>query len=133
MKKIFLIVFLLSVSFAIYKYGFLKSNNPDSSKSIQTTNKIKVKQKIGNDKTTFYQLYEIEGNQTALDLLKQSSSVVTKGGRENAYVIEINGRKADDSKKEFWSFYVNGKMSLVGAGSYLLKNGDKIEWKIETY
>ncbi len=44
----------------------------------------------------------------------------------------IEGRAAN-SEKEFWSFYVNGKQAETGAGSYILKNNDTIEWKIEAY
>ena len=47
--------------------------------------------------------------------------------------FKINGRRVDDRKNEYWAFYLNGKMAQIGAGSYQLKNGDKIEWKIETY
>ena len=60
----------------------------------------------------------------------------TKGEEANAFVTQINGypalRKAS-VPREFWAFYINGKMSNVGAGSYKLKDGDKIEWKIERY
>jgi|SRR3989339_1067941 len=70
---------------------------------------------------------------TALDLLSLLTDVKTQGKGANAFVIEINNRKTDSSKKEFWAFYVNGKQAEVGAGSYILKEGDKILWKIETY
>ncbi|HEX7543137.1 MAG TPA: DUF4430 domain-containing protein, partial [Patescibacteria group bacterium] len=76
---------------------------------------------------------EIISGKTALDLTKEKAKVVTKGEGVNAYVIEINGKLAEDSKKEFWAFYVNDKIAEVGAGSYKLKDGDKIEWKIEKY
>ncbi len=77
--------------------------------------------------------HQIDINQTALDLLKQTESPVTVGEKENAYVVGINGIKADQEKKEFWSFYVNDKLASVGAGSYKLKDRDKIERKIENY
>ena len=56
-----------------------------------------------------------------------------RGEGKNAYVTGINGREADTKKKEYWAFYVNGKPATVGAGSYILKQADKIEWKIENY
>jgi Tfp pilus assembly major pilin PilA len=70
---------------------------------------------------------------TALDLLKQTTNLVVQGEGELAFVTQIGSRKADDSKKEFWAFYVNGKQAETGAGSYQLQQGDHIEWKIETY
>jgi hypothetical protein len=74
----------------------------------------------------------VEGK-TALDLLSSRAAIQIKGEGANAFVVAINGRVADDSKKEFWSFYVNGEQSQVGAGGYTTKSGDKILWKIETY
>jgi hypothetical protein len=70
---------------------------------------------------------------TALDLLKQTNNLVVKGEGELAFVTQIGSRKADDSKKEFWAFYVNGKQAEISPGSYQLQQGDHIEWKIETY
>ena len=76
---------------------------------------------------------EIISGKTALDLTKEKASVKIKGEGVNAYVTEINRQETLNSKKEYWAFYVNGKMAEVGAGSYQLKDGDKIEWKIEKY
>ena len=76
---------------------------------------------------------EIEDGRTALDLTKKMVSVITSGEGSNAFVTAINNRLADNNKKEFWELLVNGQSSQVGAGSYILKMGDKIEWKISTY
>ena len=75
----------------------------------------------------------MEEGKTALDLTKQVAKVETKGEGQNAFVISINGKAANSAKKEFWEFLVNGKSAEVGAGSYQLKDGDKIEWRISTY
>ncbi|MBI3290536.1 DUF4430 domain-containing protein [Candidatus Microgenomates bacterium] len=77
-----------------------------------------------------YITYEGKDGQTALSLLYVGNYVATA---EGGFVTEINGRKADLDKKEFWAFYVNEEMAQVGAADYMTKNGDKIEWKIETY
>lgn len=75
----------------------------------------------------------VEGK-TALELLKaKDPQAQTKGDGANAFVTTINGYTASDTKKEYWAFYVNGKMSEVGAGSYATKAGDQIEWKLATY
>jgi hypothetical protein len=78
--------------------------------------------------------YQGVDGKTALELLKaKDPKVVTKGEGANAYVTTVNGYTASDTKKEYWSFLVNGKMSEVGAGSYITKSTDQIEWKIATY
>ena len=76
---------------------------------------------------------EIISGKTALDLTKEKASVQIKGEGTNAYVTEINGQEALNAKKEYWAFYVNGEIAEIGAGSYQLKEGDRIEWRIEKY
>lgn len=100
-----------------------------------TVNVIKVSETInsGEDTTKVYISKEVVEGKTALDLLQKTTKIQTKGEGKNAFITEINGRHADDSKREFWAFYVNGKQAEVGAGSYVIKNNDEIEWKIETY
>lgn len=70
---------------------------------------------------------------TALDLMRQVAQIKTNGDGISAFVTEINGQTADESQKEFWAFYVNGKQAEVGAGSYVLKDKDQVEWKIEHF
>ena len=76
---------------------------------------------------------KIKSGTTALDLLKQTTKIGTKGDGVNAYVVTINNRTASNTDKEFWAFYVNGKPETVGAGSYKLMPNDKILWKIEKF
>lgn len=66
----------------------------------------------------------------ALTLLKQTAPVEQDN---TGMVVSINNRKAETEKKEFWSFFVNGKMADVGPADYITKNGDHIEWRIQTY
>ena len=70
---------------------------------------------------------------TALELLTAKATTQIKGTGANAYVVAINGRAADDAKKEFWALYVNGVQAQMGAGSYVTKTGDQIRWHVETY
>jgi hypothetical protein len=69
---------------------------------------------------------------TAQELLmaKEKGKV---GFNASGMVTTINNRIADTKKHEYWAFYVNGKMSTVGAASYVTTRTDKLEWKIETY
>lgn len=104
----------------------------------QITNKsIHYSQKISmpsGQKKEFNNLSaDRKNNLTALKALKDVVAVQTNGEGINAFITSIDNRKADDAKKEFWAFYVNGKQAELGAGSYVIKNNDTIEWKIETY
>ena len=127
--KFFILILVILVIFAGY---FFYQNK------LQSTKKLVVQQQSINvylklfGQTDFIK-QEIISGKTTLDLTKEKTSVKMKGEGVNAYLTEINSQKALNSKKEYWAFYVNGKMAEVGAGSYKLKEGDKIEWKIEKY
>ncbi len=126
--KIFILVLVILAIFAGYFFYQSKS---------QLTKKFVIKQnlsvylKLAGEEN--FSKSEVVVGKTALDLTKEKTNIKTKGEGVNAYVTEINGQEALNSKKEYWAFYVNGKMAEVGSGSYKLKNGDKIEWKIEKY
>lgn len=103
-------------------------------KENKSVNQIKVSQSLTKKNSPVkYSTFNINKDKTALDLLKQTAKIKTKGDGINAYVVDINGYEAKSESKEYWAFYVNDKPAEVGAGSYKLKSGDKIEWKIEKY
>lgn len=78
--------------------------------------------------TTSVKYKGVEG-QKALDLLKKYASVQTKHYSFGDLVTAINGTEGKGPK--YWSFYVNGKLSDVGAGAYTTRAGDAIEWKLQ--
>jgi|ERR1051326_2763091 hypothetical protein len=71
---------------------------------------------------------KIKDGQTAEDLLKATHKVEVKAYSFGDMITSIDDNKADT--QHFWEFFVNGKSSNVGAGSYKPKDGDKIEWKL---
>lgn len=74
--------------------------------------------------------YKGESGKNALSLLKEKTAVELN---DEGMVVSINGRKAEVEKREFWGFYVNGKMAEVGAADFKTKDTDVISWKIENY
>ena len=79
---------------------------------------------------TDYFSYKGEEGKDALSVLKEKTKVEQAA---SGLVISINSRKADERKKEYWSFFVNGEMAEVGPAEYQTKKGDLIEWKIQKY
>jgi flagellar hook assembly protein FlgD len=81
------------------------------------------------------QSFDISGfvGKTALEATEAKTNVVVNGTGVNAFVTSINGRQADTGRREFWEFDVNGIEAEVGTGSYIIKNHDEIEWKINNY
>ena len=108
-----------------------QNNNSDSGTSSENSSlqKTVASAEISSDGKKVN--YSGVDSQSALSLLKQYTKVETKTfSGIGEYVTGINGLVATDSVN-FWSFYVNDKASEVGAGEYLTKSSDKIEWRLE--
>lgn len=74
--------------------------------------------------------YNIEEGKSTLDLLKTTHQVVAKSyGDMGEFVESIDGIKPDS--QHFWAFYLNDQSSDIGASSYVLKDGDRVAWKME--
>ncbi len=131
MKKTVQILFFILITLSVFTGIFIYQSKLQTNKKTEIKQLITVYFKLADQKDFTKQ--EIIPGKNALDLTKKIATVVIKGEGVNAYVTTINGREAKSTNKEFWAFYVNGKQAIVGAGSYQLKNGDKIEWKIEKY
>jgi len=79
-------------------------------------------------KTEYVTYSGVEGK-TALELLKGQANVKTKSSTYGEFVESINDN--DGGGKKYWTFFVDGKESAVGAGTYVTKNSEKIEWKLQ--
>lgn len=79
---------------------------------------------------THYQ-YNGEDGKTALELLQEQVSNVTVTTSDYGdYVSSIAGVEGGMDGK-YWTYYINGEMAAVGAGEYVTKVADLIEWKFE--
>lgn len=73
--------------------------------------------------------YQGQAGQNALALLKKHAAVQTKHYSFGDMVTTIDGTSGTGPK--YWTFYVNGKMAQVGAGSYTTKATDTLMWKLQ--
>ncbi len=74
--------------------------------------------------------YHGQSGQTALALLKQHANVQTKHYSFGDMVTNIDGTPGTGPK--YWTLYVNGKQSQVGASAYVTKNTDTVTWKLQS-
>jgi len=75
--------------------------------------------------------YTAEAGISSLAQLKQEAKdVVTVESSYGEYVDAIGTHKGG-TDGNYWSFYVDGSLSEVGAGSYIQKGGEVIEWKFQ--
>jgi hypothetical protein len=89
----------------------------------------KVGMSVNAQHQTTYINYNGQAGQNALGLLKKHADVQTKHYSFGDLVTSINGTAGNGPK--FWTFYVNGKQSMVGASSYTTKDSDKLEWRLQ--
>lgn len=120
------IILVLGINFTLGSHLLKQSQTKSTLPSQQTVTK-KEQITITHDSFSYQ---GVEGK-TALALLKKKAKNVELSN--SGLVVSINGRKAEDSKKEFWAFYVNGEMAQVGPAEYITEDKDLIEWKIEHY
>jgi len=117
-KQILLVVVLVLGVGYIFEFKETKTNNEE---------KNEVKSEVVDNKSFEY---KGEEGKDALSLLREKTSVELDN---KGMVVLVNGRKAEAEKREFWGFYVNGKMAEVGASDFKTKDTDVINWKIENY
>jgi hypothetical protein len=73
--------------------------------------------------------YKGENGKDALTLLKTHAQVQTKHYSFGDLVAAINGAAGNGPK--YWTFYINGKEAQVGAGAYVTKSTDMLDWKLQ--
>ena len=77
----------------------------------------------------------ISDGETAFDILieasrKYSIHVENNGTEKSAYIAGINYiYEFDFGNTSGWVFLVNGEHASVGSSSYILKDGDVVEWR----
>jgi len=135
MKKYTKVVLLLAIIllFGLSFLGFKLLSKKTTIQSEKTIQQVSASLKISDG--TNVQSFDISGfvGKTALVATQANTKVIATGTGVNAFITAINGRAADAKKHEFWELDANGSETQVGAGSYIIQNRDKIEWKINTY
>jgi len=123
------VIMLIAVS--IFAVNSLKSNEPSVTPiaTDETTNTEPTSQDETPSKS--YIAYTATSDGSALDQLEAiNDTVAIKESELGKYVEGINGLIGGTNGK-YWSFYVDDKLAEVGADSYKLEGGEKIEWKFQ--
>jgi len=128
MKNKLKILFPVLIVIVIFGVFLIKPRNQTSLPPIINTPVVTVSPTINPSADQFE--YSGKDGVDALTLLKQKTLVQQD---TTGMVISIASRKADNTQREFWSFYINGQTAQVGPTSYITKNNDIINWKIEKY
>ncbi|MBI3573058.1 MAG: DUF4430 domain-containing protein [Candidatus Kerfeldbacteria bacterium] len=78
--------------------------------------------------TTSTIIYSGHAGKTALELLQATHKVDASSA---GFVNSIDGTKP--GTRQYWAFYVNGKLADVGAKSYQTKDTETIEWRLDSF
>lgn len=97
-----------------------EANNPET-----TDVEISIKDTV-NDKEILTEDAKIDENGLK-DYLEKNHKAVFEDGM----MTELDGISQDESKNQYWMYYVNDQMAEVGIGDYVPKDGDKIEFRFE--
>jgi len=73
-------------------------------------------------------VYDGEDGKTALELLKTKAKVRTSTNQFGELVEEINGVRSEGGS--YLIYFINGAKAKTGAGNYITKKGEKIEWRL---
>lgn len=66
---------------------------------------------------------------TAMDALSATMyTIVSEEGQYGPFITSING--VDQTDSSAWTYTVNGEQPTVGAGEYVLNDGDVMEWTL---
>ena len=93
--------------------------------AIQVSQKQQIKFSDGGKTVA----YNGQANKAALAVMQSLTNVETQTSSYGDFVTSINGFAATEGS-EYWAFYVNGKLSDTGAGTYQTSPTDKIEWRL---
>ena len=72
--------------------------------------------------------YAGQDGKTALELLQANHTVEVS---DQGFVNAIDGLKP--GSRQYWAFYVDGKLADTGAKDYQTKSTEQIEWKLESF
>jgi hypothetical protein len=134
-KYLKFIIIPLGLSLLVLGYSLVKTTNQSAQpKDAQITQAAQATIEINIDgQKKSYDISNFVGG-VLLSAMEDLGIKIEKSGEgESTFITGLGGRSADDQKREFWEFLVNGEQAEVGAGSYAIQNNDKIEWKISNY
>jgi hypothetical protein len=129
-----LIVILTGINIAA-KFYSLKTKTPNqppiNSTAGQQLLAVSLLINNGSDQLNFNE--KVKNGSTVFDLLKQLSQegkfiLSYQTSSMGVFVKGIGQVENDNKNNKFWMFKVNNQLANVGASSYILKEGDKVEW-----
>lgn len=129
-KSKFKLALYLALMFVVVAIGIWAVATANLNEPVKTA-EINTEQTKPSARTRTYISYIADSGMTSLQqLFKEADDVITEESEFGEYVASIEGHKGGTDGK-YWSFYIDGKLSNVGADTYIQKGQEKIEWKFQ--
>ena len=126
MKRINIFIIVFTATVILFAIGVLLTTNKSSE---QVTEKSSITNKAEAERQRTEITYKATAGETSLNQLKrEADGVITKTSEFGEYVDTIEGHQGG-TDGQYWSFYIDGTMSSVGADSYTQKGGETITKK----
>lgn len=82
---------------------------------------------------TFNEEFKIKTEENSLGKdLDERDLIDVENGPYGRFLIGVHGRKADESKQEWWNVVVNGENSSTGIDDVMINDGDTVELILTT-
>jgi hypothetical protein len=116
-----IIVLLIAVfGFASYKF-YINSKAVDGIKEYRLI--------VTDTGKTFKEEFNLTTKEKSLGKdLHNRNLIESEDGRYGRFIIGVNGRKADESKKEWWNLVINDENSSTGIDDVMINDGDTVEF-----
>lgn len=121
--------------------GFLFSDTQDFMSGMdnqEETEQMAVKESLATI-AVFSNESEIKGSPVEIDVDHEMDVLAymvenfSVEGADEGFITSIEGIEQDESEGLYWLYYVNEEIPSVGAGEYIVEDGDLIEWKLESF
>ncbi len=88
----------------------------------------------GDGNITTYDNLVVNANENLMQLMQKAAkdnhiALAYKDYGSLGMLITQIGEKVNGTSSRYWQYWVNNKISAVGASSYTVRPGDVIEWK----
>lgn len=130
LKRLTVVSLLLLTSIITLGCVNVGETNTATDQQIEKTGQKSVEVTITlseGDKSFSKKKISVPENETLAIILDENYTVKSDKGM----ITSLEGRSQIPDENKYWLFDVNGKSSTVGAESYKVQAGDKIDWKLD--
>lgn len=115
----------------VIAYGEYGGDGSETTRAPEQSTAVQADKETTETKAEDTITYTATNEGTALEqLMAINDTVIVEESEFGKFVDSINGLKGGTDGK-YWSFYIDGELSSVGADGFTPEGGELIEWKFQ--